>query len=142
MLREVTWRSWAFLFVVLTAYVVCGLRFSHNGGVIEQWMAKIGECGGALSPFVLIGVYTATGKQWWRNDLGSALIQLAVGISLICTPLAYTFVVDNGELTPSFWAWTQVSGPIIVTLAILRLSLIFLRVHRDPTENSDNAEPG
>lgn len=136
MLREVTWRSWATLGVVLVAYVVFGLMYSKNGELVEQWMAKIGECGGSLSPFILIGVYTGTGKQWWKNDLGAAVVQLAIGISIVCTPLAYTFIVDNGDLTPSFWAWTQVSGPIVVTLAILRLSFIFFRIHRDPPEDS------
>lgn len=134
MLREMTWRHWAVILGLLTIDLVAGLFYSESSGVAEEWMIRIGTTAGSFAPLVLVGVYTFANKKWWWNTLGSALVIVTLGVTLICLPLAYTFIFDNGLLTPSYWAWLEVSGHITLAAAILYLSWIFLRIHRDPPD--------
>lgn len=129
MLHPVTWRSWAVLAAGLVLYAALGWWWSGNG-TMEEWLYRIGLTALTFAPVILIAVYTATGKKWWRNDLGSALAWLAGGITWLAWPLAYTFWFLGGMLTSSWLAWIEVSGPALVALAVLRLCWVFLRIDR------------
>jgi hypothetical protein len=130
LLRRVTWRSWAGLGLVLAAYVGLGFWFGSNGNV-EALIYKWGLLAASVAPFALIAVYTASRNKWWSNDLGTALVQTALCMIPIAAPLAYVFWVDGGMLTSSLLAWVEVSGPVLSTLAMLRLCWVFARIHRD-----------
>src|SRR5487761_178061 len=130
MLHEVTWRSWAALSVFIAAYIALGFWLSSNG-TVEYNMYKYGLASLVLTPLILIGVYTAKGSKWWTNNVGSALVQLALGLSWTAWPLAYTFWFTHGVLSNTFVAWCEVSGPPFISLVILRLCWIFSRVKKE-----------
>ena len=130
MLKQVTWRSWAALAVLVGADVGLGYWLSSNG-TVEELLYKWGLLALTVAPLLLVAIYAASGNQFWRNDVGSALVVLAVGITWTAWPLAYTFWFLHGMLTVSWLAWIEVSGPALVALAILRLCYVFLRIHRD-----------
>ena len=130
MVRKVTWRSWAALAAGLAAYGVLGFWLSSNG-TAEELLYKWGLLALTVAPVLFMAVYTATGNRWYRNDIGSALGVLALGITWTAWPLAYTFWFLGGMLTVSWLAWIEVSGPALVSLAVLRLCWVFLRIHRD-----------
>ena len=138
MLRSVTWRSWVALAVFLA--VVIGSGFWLNGnGTADYDLYKWGLTALTFAPSVLMTVYTAMGNKWWRNDLGSALAWLSGGITWMAWPLAYTFWFLHGSLGPSWVGWCEVSGPAVVTLAVLRLCFVFLRYHRDGSGSEKEA---
>ena len=129
MLRRTTWRAWALPGVLFAVYIVLGLTWTPNGSTLE-WTYKIGALGATFAPMMLVGVYSAAAK-WWQNDVGLALVQLAFGIAIIAGPLAWSAWLDGGSITGGMVAWLEIAGPVLVTLAILRLCLVFLRIHRD-----------
>jgi hypothetical protein len=130
MLRQVTWRSWAALAIALGTYVGLGFWLSSSG-TAEELLYKWGLLALTVTPLLLTAIYTFTGNRWWANDIGSALVVLALGITWTAWPLAYTFWFLHGMLTVSWLAWIEVSGPALVSLAILRLCYVFARIHRD-----------
>ena len=136
MLRSVTWRAWAVPSALFAAYIVLGLTWTPHGSVLE-WIFKAGALGATFAPLMLIGIYTATGNKWYTNDIGLALVQLALGIAIIAGPLAWSAWLDNGSITGGMVAWLEIAGPVLVTLAILRLCFVFLRVHRDGNGHSN-----
>jgi len=116
--RRVTWRVWAGVAVVLVSYVVLGLWF-RNDGVFEEQLYRWGLVSLTFSPVILLGGYTVTGNKWWRNAVGTSLGLLAFGITWMAWPLAWTFLFWNGMLRPGWVAWTEVSGPAVISLAAL-----------------------
>lgn len=130
MLKRVTWRSWAALAVLLGAYTGLGFAYGSNG-TVEADIYKWGLLAASFAPLVFIAVYTASGAKWYRNDIGSALVQAALCMIPIAGPLAWVFWVNHGVLTTSLLAWVEVSGPALSALAMLRLCYVFLRIHRD-----------
>lgn len=132
MLKRVTWRSWTGLVAVLGAYIGLGFAYGGSGhGNVEAGIYKWGLLAATFAPLVFVAVYTLSGARWWRNDLGSALVKSALCMIPIAGPLAYVLWVDHGMLTTSLLAWIEVSGPVLSTLAMLRLCWVFMRVHRD-----------
>lgn len=136
MLRKVTWRSWAGVAVVLAAYVSLGFWLGGNDHV-EAMIYKWGLLAATVAPLAFVGVYAASGNRFWTNDVGTALVQASLCMIPIAGPLAYVFWVDNGMLTGSLLAWVEVSGPVLSTLAMLRLCWVFLRIHRDGKKEND-----
>lgn len=133
MLRRVTWRAWAVPAVLFAVYVVLGLIWTPHGSALE-WIYKIGTVGATFAPLMLVAIYTVSGlrgaAKWWTNDVGLALVQLALGISIIAGPLAWASWLDGGSITGGMVAWLEIAGPVLVTLAILRLCYVFTRIHR------------
>ena len=129
MLRSVTWRAWAVPSALFAVYIVLGLTWTPHGSVLE-WIFKTGALGATFAPLLLVAIYTATGNKFWTNDVGLALVQLALGIAIIAGPLAWSAWLDNGSITGGMVAWLEIAGPVLVTLAILRLCFVFVRVHR------------
>ena len=78
--RAVTWRSWAVPAALFAVYIVLGLCWTPHGSVLE-WIYKTGALGATFAPLLLIGIYVASGNRFWENDVGLALVQLALGIS-------------------------------------------------------------
>lgn len=127
--KQVTWRSWAAIGVLLGLYT--GLYFwIGTSPAVEAWMYRTGLLAATIAPLVLIAVYTAAGNRWWANDISAALVQTALCMVPIAGPLAWVFWMGNGSLTSSLLAWIEVSGPALSALALLRLSWVFLRVSR------------
>ena len=141
MLKRVTWRAWAVPAALFAVYIVLGLTWTPNGSTLE-WTYKIGALGATFSPLLLIAIYTASGNRFWTNDVGLALVQLAFGIAIIAGPLAWSAWLDDGSITGGMVAWLEIAGPVLVTLAILRLCYVFLRVHRDGNGHSGSHEKG
>lgn len=127
----VTWKSWAWLAALAGIYAGCGFWLSGNG-TVEEWLYRIGLTSAAIAPLLFAGIYTAFGltgaAKWWRNPIGTALVQAALTLVPIAAPLAYTFWADNGMLTSSWLAWIEVSGPVVSALAWLRLCVLWLRL--------------
>lgn len=142
MLRRVTWRSWAVIAAVLAAYVGLGFWFGGNGAVEEQ-LYKYGLLAASIAPLVLVAVYTLAGNRWYANDVGSAIVQVKLCIVLLAGPLAWVFWVQGGMLRPGFLAWAEVSAPLLVALALLRLCWVFWRIGRSredvPAPGSEDA---
>jgi hypothetical protein len=130
MLRRVTWRSWGVPGFLFAVYIVLGLTWTP-GGSAEEWTYKIGTIGATFAPLLLVVIYSASGNRWWENDIGSALVQLALSIVIIAGPLAWASWLDGGSITGGMVAWLEIAGPVLVTLAILRICYVFLRIHRD-----------
>jgi hypothetical protein len=142
MLKRVTWRSWAVPGVLFAVYLALGLTWTPNGSAVE-WIYKVGTLGATFAPLLLIGIYTASGNRFWQNDVGSALVQLALSITVIAGPLAWASWLDGGSITGGMVAWLEIAGPVLVTLAILRICSVFLRIHRDGNGHSGSHEkPG
>jgi hypothetical protein len=126
----VTWRSWALLGALFAVYIALGLTWNPSGSS-ETWIFKIGTLGATFTPLLLIAIYTASGNKWYSNDVGSALVVLALSIPVIAGPLAWASWLDHGSITGGMVAWMEIAGPVLVTLAILRLCSVFLRIHRE-----------
>ena len=133
MLRQVTWRSWALLGTLFAIYLALGLTWTPGSGT-EEWIFKTGTLGATFAPLLLVAIYTASGlrgaAKWWTNDVGSALVQLALSIAIIAGPLAWSSWLDDGSITGGMVAWLEIAGPVLVTLAILRICWVFIRIHR------------
>lgn len=129
MLKRVTWRSWAVLAILLGAYVGLGFAYGSNG-LAEATIYKWGLLGAALAPLAFVAVYAGSGAKPWRNDVGAALIQAALCMIPIAGPLAWVFWVNHGVLTTSLLAWIEVSGPVLSSLAMLRLCWVVTRIQR------------
>jgi hypothetical protein len=130
MIRSTTARFWAVLIAGLVAYAGLGYWWSGQGN-IEEWMYRIGLTTATLLPLVFTGIYSLRAK-WWKNEIGTAIVLAALSIVPIAFPLAYVFWFDNGLLTASWLAWLEVSGPLLTTLALARMSWIWLRARRTP----------
>ena len=129
MLTRVTWRSWAGLGILFAIYLALGLTWTPNGSAVE-WIYKIGTLGATFTPLLLVAIYAASGNRFWENDVGSALVQLALSIAIIAGPLAWASWLDDGSITGGMVAWLEIAGPVLVTLAILRICYVFLRIYR------------
>lgn len=129
MLTPVTWRTWAVITATVAAYALLGFWLDGNGA-LEAGLYKWGLLAASVTPFLLIGVYTATGNQWWSNDIGAVMVQLKICIALLTIPLAYVFFFDGGVLLPGWLAWAEVSAPALVAAALLRMCWIFWRISR------------
>lgn len=138
MLKRATWRSWALPVVLLAVFIILGLTWHASGGT-ENWIFKIGTLGATFAPILLTGIYTASGNAWWRNDLGTALVQSLLSIVVIVAPLAWAIWTDHGSITGGLVAWLEIAGPLLAALTILRLCWVFVRIHRDEN-GSDNKE--
>ena len=136
MLQRVTWRSWTALAAVLAIYVSLGFWLSGNGGIEEQ-VYKWGLLAAALAPFAFIGIYAASGNRFWANNVGSALVQVALCMVPIAGPLAWVFWVDHGLLNSSLLAWIEVSGPVLSALAMARLCWVFIRIQQRDRRGRD-----
>ena len=141
MLRAVTWRAWAVPCVLFAAYIILGLTWTPHGSALE-WIYKTGSLGATFAPLLLIAIYGASGNRFWENDVGLTLVQLAFGISIIAGPLAWASWLDGGSITGGMVAWLEIAGPVLITLAILRLCFVFLRVHRDGKNGGEDKETG
>ena len=130
MLRSVTWRAWAVPSALFAIYIVLGLTWTPHGSAVE-WIYKIGTVGATFTPLLLVAIYVASGNKFWKNDVGLALVQLALSIAIIAGPLAWASWLDGGSITGGMVAWLEIAGPVLVTLAILRLCYVFLRAGRD-----------
>ena len=125
MLNRVTWRAWAVPAALFGAYIILGLTWTPHGSALE-WIFKTGTLGATFTPVMLVGIYSAAAK-WWQNDVGLALVQLALGISIIAGAARLVGVAGRGSITGGMVAWLEIAGPVLVTLAILRLCFVFLR---------------
>jgi hypothetical protein len=139
-LKRITWRSWTVIAVLLGAYIALGFAYGHNG-IVEGRVYKWGLLAASIAPFLLTGVYSASGNHWWANDVGSAIVQIKLCIALLVIPLTWVFWIDGGILSPGWLAWVEVSAPAMVALALLRLCWVFLRIHRDGNGH-DSGEEG
>ena len=139
MLRRVTWRFWAVLAVILGSYIGLGFWLNSNDTVDYQ-LYKWGLTVLTFAPAILMTVYAATGNKFWTNDLGSTLAVLSFGITWMAWPLAYTFWFLHGSLGASWVGWCEVSGPALVALAVLMLSYVFGRYHREGNGKSSSEE--
>lgn len=130
MLRRVTWRSWALPGALLAVFIILGLTWNPSGDQAD-WIYKIGTLGATLTPLLLVGIYGVSGNKFWTNDLGTALVQSLLSIVVIAGPLCWAIWIDHGLITGGLLAWLEVAGPVLVTLAILRLCWVFIRIHRE-----------
>jgi hypothetical protein len=130
MLKRTTWRSWALPGGLLAAAIVLGLTWNPSGPV-DDWIFKIGTLGASAAPLLLTGIYSVTGNTWWRNDLGTALVQSLLSIVIITVPLAWAAWRDNGSITGGLVAWLEIAGPLLAAITILRLCYVFARIHRE-----------
>lgn len=128
--KRVTWRSWAVPSALFAVYIALGLTWTPSGSALE-WIYKTGTLGATFAPLLLVAIYGASGNRFWENDVGLALVQLALSIPIIAGPLAWSAWLDKGSITGGMVAWLEIAGPVLVTLAILRLCFVFLRIHRD-----------
>jgi hypothetical protein len=131
-MKRVTWRTWAWLAVCVGAWLGCGFWLKSNG-TVEAWTYRTGLTVAAAAPVLFVAIYTVLGltgaAKWWRNNLGTALVQAALTLVPITAPLALVLWVDNGSLS-TWLAWIEVSGPVLSALAWLRLCVLWLRLHR------------
>jgi hypothetical protein len=142
MLKDATWRSWALPGALLAVFIVLGLTW-HASGSTENWIFKIGTLGATFAPLILTGIYMATGNAFWRNDLGTALVQSLLSIVVIVAPLCWAVWANHGSITGGLVAWLEISGPLLAALTILRLCYVFLRIHREGNgKHSSSREEG
>jgi hypothetical protein len=143
-MKPVSWTTWAWLALFAGAYVGLGF-WLRNDDAVEAWTYRLGLTAAAIVPVLFAVIYTVLGlrgsAKWWRNSIGTALVQAALTLVPIAGPLAWVFWADNGILHSSWLAWIEVSGPVVSALAWLRLCVIWLRVHHmmvpDPEEHDD-----
>lgn len=130
-MRRVTWRTWAWLAVFAGIYAGCGFWLNGNG-TVEEWLYRIGLLSASVAPLLFTAIYTAFGMtgaaKWWRNPIGTALVQAALTLVPIAGPLCWVFWMDDGNLTSSWLAWIEVSGPVVSALAWLRLCVLWVRL--------------
>ena len=136
MLKSVTWRSWALPGGLLAVFIVLGLTWNPSGSM-DDWIFKVGTLGATFAPLLLTGIYSVTGNAWWKNDLGTALVQSLLSIVVIAAPLCWAIWVDHGMITGGLGAWLEVAGPLLAAATILRLCYVFLRIHRDANGSTD-----
>lgn len=140
MLKRATWRSWALPGLLLAVFIVLGLTW-HASGTAENWIFKIGTLGSASAPLVLTGIYAASGNKFWRNSLGTALVQSLLSIVVITAPLCWAVWADRGSITGGLVAWLEIAGPLLAALTISRLCWVFLRIHRDEDASPSRPDP-
>ena len=130
MLKRATWRSWALPGGLLAVFIILGLTWNPSGSQAD-WIYKVGTLGATFAPLLLVGIYGATGNRFWANDLGTALVQSLLSITVIAAPLCWAIWVDHGLITGGLGAWLEVAGPLLAAMTILRLCWVFLRIHRE-----------
>ncbi len=129
MFKRVTWRSWALPGGLLIVFITLGLTWNPTGSV-DTWIFKVGALGATFAPLLLTCIYAATGNRFWRNDLGTALVQSLLSIVVITAPLAWAAWRDHGSITSGLVAWLEIAGPLLAALTVLRLCWVFTRIHR------------
>lgn len=130
MLREATWRSWAVPVVLIAASIVIGLTWSA-GGSAQEWIFKIGILGATFVPLLVIAFYTALGKKWWQNDLGTSLVQALLYITIFAAPLAWAAWLNRGEITTGLVAWMEIIAPSLVAIGVGRFFWVVARISRE-----------
>lgn len=127
MLKKLTWRFYALVFTLLGGYAALGYWWSSNG-TVEAELYKWGLLAATFTPLLFVGVYTWTRNQWWRTDVGTSLVFLPLALIPIAGPLAWVFWFNHGELTTSWLAWLEVSGPALASLVLLWRSYVWVRI--------------
>lgn len=131
-MKRVTWRTWAWLAALAGVYVGCGFWLSGNG-MVEAWIYRIGLTAATIAPLLFTGIYTVLGlrgaAKWWRNSLGTALVQAALTLIPVTAPLAWVFWFQGGMLHSTWLAWAAVSGPAVSALAWIRFCVLWLVLH-------------
>lgn len=126
-------RAWAWAAVLAGVYAGCGYWLSGNG-TVEEWLYRIGLLAATVAPLLFAGIYTVYGlrgaAKWWRNPIGTALVQAALTLVPIAGPLAWVFWFQGGMLTATWLAWLEVSGPVVSALAWLRLCVLWVRLRQ------------
>lgn len=131
--RRLTWRFWAAIGTLAVLYAILGFPLGHDG-TVEEWVYRIGLTAASAAVLVFVGVYTVLGlrsdlpsAKWWRTTMGSIVVAGAFSLLPTTAPLAWTFWVDNGILTPSWLAWAEVSGPALSGLVWLLASAFWIK---------------
>lgn len=137
-LRKITRRWWITLGACLGAYIGLGFWLRTNGA-FETQLYKWGLLGASIAPLVLVVIYSFSGYKWWKNDIGSAIVQVKFCIVTLCAPLCWVFFVLHGMLLPGWVAWFEVSAPALVTMAMLRLCWVFMRIRRETGRHEEEA---
>lgn len=127
--RRPGWRLWAGIAAGACAYAGAGYWLSGNG-TAEEWLYRAGLTAATVLPVLFTAVYTATGAQWWRDDIGTSIVLAALSVVPTAAPLAYVFWCNGGVLTSSWLAWLEVSGPALTALALARMCRVWLRTSR------------
>ncbi len=58
-------------------------------------------------------------------------MQALLCLIVFAAPLAWAIWVDKGSITGGMVAWLEIAGPVLVTLAILRVAWVLGRASRD-----------
>jgi len=138
MLHKLTWRFWAALAALLAIYTGAGFALAHNGRFDGDFYTT-GLCVAFAAPVLFVATYTAMGKKWWRNDLGTNLVMLGLAAEPENFGLAWTFLFNHGMLTTTWLAWITIGGPWWTGMVLLWRFAILLRVNRD--ERNGNGQP-
>jgi hypothetical protein len=141
LLKRATWKSWALPGGLLAMAVILGLTWNPSGDQAD-WIYKVGTLGSTFAPLLLTAIYTASGNAWWRNDLGTALVQALLSIVVISAPLCWAIWVDHGTITGGLGAWLEVAGPLLAAITILRLCYVFARIHREGNGHGSHEKAG
>lgn len=130
------WRPWAGIVAGAALWAAAGYWLSGNGAA-EAWIFRVGLTVASIAPVAFVAIYTGIGLRgraeaaWWQDEVGSALVIAALTLVPITWPLAWVFWVDGGNLTQSWLAWLEVSGPCVSAVAWLRLCWVWLRLSRN-----------
>jgi hypothetical protein len=130
MLRQVTWRFWAVIFLALSAYTVLGVFFDTNGRV-ESDIYAWGLVAATTAPIVFVIVYSLLWRDWRHNDLGVNLVLAQVGLIPMAGVLAYVFLFEHGQLTNPIQAWIEIGSPWWTAIWLYWRNFIFFRIKRE-----------
>lgn len=133
-MKRVTWRFWALTVGVIIAYGLLGIPFHHNDKV-EYNLYKYGLGAVCVIALGYVAVYTFLGltgsAKWWKTNMGSNFVLLALGVLPIAGPLAWVFWFDHGLLTSTWLAWCEVGGPPASALLYARQTTLWLHAVRE-----------
>lgn len=136
-MKPVTWRFWTLTVSVIIAYGLLGIPF-HKNDAAEYNLYKYGLGAVCIIALVYVAVYTFLGltgsAKWWRTNMGSNFVLLALGVLPIAGPLTWVFWVDHGQLTSSWLAWIEVGGPPASALLYARQCSLWLYAAKQKDE--------